>query len=203
MSEKETLVHESAIVDQPCDLGRGTNVWHNSHIREGVSIGKNCNIGMNVYIDRNVKIGDLCKVQNNVSIYEGVILEDEVFCGPSCVFTNVINPRAAVSRKHEFKETRIKRGATIGANATIVCGLTIGRWCLIGAGALVRENLPDFSLAVGVPARRIGWVGVRGETLPNLLVGEIYTCPVTGIRYQLESVSKLTMLTPESEVRYE
>ncbi|CAN5324978.1 O-antigen biosynthesis protein WlbB [soil metagenome] len=197
MIDPKATIHESAYVDQPCSVGAGTHIWHFAHVRDGASIGARCNIGQGCYVGRGVNIGDGCKVQNNVSIYEDVTLEEEVFVGPSAVFTNVINPRAAVERKHEFKSTIVKRGATIGANATIVCGVTIGRWALIGAGALIRQNVPDFALMVGIPATRIGWVSIYGETIRQLLVGEIYQCPKAGHIYRLESVSRLVLVSPE------
>ncbi len=158
------MIHPTACVDQPCEVGAGTRIWHFTHVRAHARIGAGCNIGQNVYIGYEVRIGDRCKIQNNVSVYEGVTLEDEVFVGPSAVFTNVINPRAMIERKHEIRPTLVRRGATIGANATVVCGVTIGRWAFIGAGSVVTRSVPDFSLVVGVPARRVGWVcrcGVR------------------------------------------
>lgn len=187
-------VHESAWVDEPCEIGEGTSVWHFTHIRASAVIGKNCNIGQNCYIGHGVKVGDGSKLQNSVSVYEAVVLEEEVFCGPSCVFTNVVNPRAAIERKHEFKPTLVKRGATIGANATLICGITVGRWAMIGAGAVVCENVPDFALAVGVPARRLGWVTKNGDTIPPMMIGEIHTCPVDGSRYRLATVNRLELV---------
>ena len=159
------FVHESAYIDEGVELGAGSKVWHFSHILKGSLIGKECIIGQNVAIGPEVTIGNRCKVQNNVSIYKGVVFEDEVFCGPSCVFTNVYNPRAFIERKHEFKETIVKKGATLGANATIVCGVTIGRYAMIGAGAVVKSNLPDHAIVVGVPAKQIGWACRCGTTL--------------------------------------
>jgi len=159
------FVHESAYVDDGVDIGTGTKIWHFSHILKNSVLGKNCTVGQNVVIGPHVIIGDGCKIQNNVSVYQGVHLEADVFCGPSCVFTNVYNPRAFIERKHEFLETRVKQGATIGANATILCGVNIGRYALIGAGAMVRDNIPDYALMVGVPARQIGWVCKCGKTL--------------------------------------
>ncbi len=200
MSDPGFFVHESSFVDPPAEIGEGTQIWHFTHVREGARIGPNCNIGQGCYVGRDVRIGSRCKLQNNVSVYEAVTLEDEVFCGPSCVFTNVHNPRAAVDRKAEFRPTLVRRGATIGANATILCGVTVGRWALIGAGAFIRENVPDFAIMVGVPARRIGWAGILGETLPSMLVGEEYTCPQEGHVYRRESVSRLRLLSPEPPV---
>lgn len=201
MTFENVKIHASAHVDTPCEIGAGTSIWHYTHVREGARIGRNCSIAQGCYVGQDVRIGDRCKLQNHVSVYEKVTLEDEVFCGPSCVFTNVINPRAAIERKDEFKPTLVRRGATIGANATVLCGSTIGRWALIGAGAFVRGDVPDFALMVGVPAVRIGWVGIRGETLPPILVGETYTCPVEGHQYFLESVVRLRLVSPEPVVR--
>lgn len=195
-------IHRLAAVDEPVEVGAGTSIWHFTHVREGARIGAGCNIGQNCYVGAGVRIGNGCKLQNNVSVYEDVTLEDEVFCGPSAVFTNVINPRAAIDRKDEFRPTLVRRGATIGANATILCGSTVGRWALIGAGALVRTDVPDFALMVGLPAYRIGWVSVRGETLPPLYVGKVYTDPKDGIRYCLERVNKLVIDGPEPPVGF-
>lgn len=173
-------MHESAYVDDGVELGEGSKVWHFSHILSGCRIGRNCSIGQNVMIGPNVPVGDNCKIQNNVSLYKGVELEDGVFCGPSSVFTNVINPRAEVERKDEFRITRVRRGATIGANATIVCGNELGEYCLIAAGAVVTKSVPAFALMAGVPARRIGWVSRSGEILDEKLI-----CPRTGERYEM------------------
>jgi UDP-2-acetamido-3-amino-2,3-dideoxy-glucuronate N-acetyltransferase len=175
-------IHESSYVDAPVTIGQGTTIWHFSHILGDVSIGQGCSVGQNVMIGPRAAIGDRCKIQNNVSIYEGVILEDEVFCGPSCVFTNVVNPRAHVSRKSEFKPTRVRRGATIGANATIVCGHELRAYCFIAAGAVVTADVPEFALMAGVPARRIGWMSKSGERLPESLI-----CPRDGTRYRQTS----------------
>lgn len=159
------FIHDSSIVEMPCQIGKGTKIWHYSHIMPEVTMGKNCVIGQNVFIGKGVKIGNNVKIENNVSVFQGVTLEDDVFCGPSCVFTNVINPRSHVSRKHEFKPTLVKKGATIGANATIVCGHTIGNYAFIGAGAIVTRDLPDYALAYGNPARIEGWMCECGEKL--------------------------------------
>ncbi len=159
------FVHESSYVDAGAEIGEGTKIWFFCHVLKGAKIGKGCNIGQNVMVDRDVVIGDRCKIQNNVSVYNGVTLEDEVFCGPSCVFTNVYNPRAFIERKHEFKQTLVKRGATIGANATIVCGVTIGRYAMIGAGAVVKRDVPDYAIVAGVPARQLGWTCKCGTSL--------------------------------------
>jgi UDP-2-acetamido-3-amino-2,3-dideoxy-glucuronate N-acetyltransferase len=173
-------IHESAYIDDPVTIGAGTAIWHFSHVLGGVTIGTNCSFGQNVMVGPNVCIGNGCKIQNNVSLYQGVILEDAVFCGPSCVFTNVIDPRAEIVRKAEFRPTLVKHGASIGANATILCGNTIGRYALIAAGAVVTKDVPDFALVAGVPARRIGWVSRAGRRLDARLV-----CPDTGMRYRL------------------
>ena len=171
-------VHESSYVDEPVTIGEGTAIWHFCHVLGEVSIGRNCSIGQNVMIGPRAKVGDGCKIQNNVSLYEGVVLEHDVFCGPSCVFTNVTNPRAHVSRKTEFKITLVQRGASIGANATIVCGNTLGKYSFVGAGAVVTKDVPAYALVVGNPARRIGWMSQAGERLGADLV-----CPHTGERY--------------------
>lgn len=177
--EKSSFVHESAYVDDGATLGAGTKVWHFAHILPGTRIGRNCSIGQNVMIGPDVTVGDNCKVQNNVALYKGVELEQGVFCGPSCVFTNVLNPRAEIERKSEFRPTRVRRGATIGANATIVCGNELGEYCLIAAGAVVTKPVKPYALMAGVPARRIGWVSRAGEILDETL-----TCPRTGERYR-------------------
>ena len=156
--ERPYYVHETGLVEEPVQIGRGSKIWHFSHVMPDVKIGEGCNIGQNVYIGKGVIIGNNVKVQNNVSVYEGVVLEDDVFCGPSCVFTNVFNPRSHVSRKHEYRSTRVKRGATIGANATIVCGNTVGSYAFIGAGAVVTRDVPDYAMVYGNPARQTGWV---------------------------------------------
>jgi UDP-2-acetamido-3-amino-2,3-dideoxy-glucuronate N-acetyltransferase len=162
---KKYFIHESSFVDNNVAIGNGTKIWHFSHILSGSRIGQNCIIGQNVAIGPDAVIGNQCKVQNNVSIYKGVTLEDSVFCGPSCVFTNVYNPRAFVERKHEYLETLVKKGATIGANSTIVCGVTIGNYALIGAGAVVKADVPDYAVVAGVPAKQIGWACICGVPL--------------------------------------
>lgn len=173
------LIHESAYVDDGANIGSGTKIWHFSHVLPGASIGRDVVIGQNVMAGPNAVIGDGCKIQNNVSLYEGVTLEADVFCGPSCVFTNVINPRAAVSRKAEFRRTLVKRGATIGANATILCGITLGEYAFVAAGATVTKDIPAHALVAGVPARRVGWISRAGEKL-----GQDLVCPRTGERYR-------------------
>jgi UDP-2-acetamido-3-amino-2,3-dideoxy-glucuronate N-acetyltransferase len=175
----DVLIHESSYVDDGVTIGRGTKIWHFCHILGRTNIGDKCSIGQNVMIGPNVRIGSNCKIQNNVSIYDGVELADDVFCGPSCVFTNVNNPRAGVSRRDEFRRTPIGRGASIGANATIVCGRSLGEYCFIGAGAVVTKDVQAFALMAGNPARRIGWMSKAGERLGSDLI-----CPRTGAQYQ-------------------
>lgn len=181
-------IHPSAIVDEGAEIGPGVKIWHFTHVLKGTCIGEGSNLGQNVMVGPNVRVGARVKVQNNVSIYEGVTLEDEVFCGPSCVFTNVLTPRAFVERKAEFAPTLVKRGATIGANATIVCGVTIGRYAMVGAGAVVTRDVRDHALVLGNPARQRGWVSRTGEVLRGNLV-----CPRTGERYR-ESRGGLVLL---------
>jgi UDP-2-acetamido-3-amino-2,3-dideoxy-glucuronate N-acetyltransferase len=173
------LIHESAYVDEGANVGAGTRIWHFVHVLTGVEIGRDCVLGQNVMVGPKVRIGANCKIQNNVAIYEGVDLEDGVFCGPSCVFTNVNNPRSFVNRKAEFRPTRVRFGASIGANATIVCGHTLGTYCFIAAGAVVTGDVPDYALMAGVPARRIGWMSKAGEKLGKDLV-----CPRSGTHYR-------------------
>jgi UDP-2-acetamido-3-amino-2,3-dideoxy-glucuronate N-acetyltransferase len=176
--------HESAFIDWPCSIGTGTKIWHFSHIMSDCTIGDNCNIGQNVVISPQVVLGNNVKVQNNVSVYTGVICEDDVFLGPSMVFTNVINPRSAVNRKEEYKKTIVQKGASIGANATIVCGITIGKFAMIGAGAVVINDIPDYGLVVGNPSRQIGWVSEYGDKL-FFDSNNIAICNVTGNVYEL------------------
>ena len=179
-------IHPSAIVDAGAQLGDGCRVWHFAHISAGARIGRSCSFGQNVYVGNDVVIGDHVKIQNNVSVYDAVTLEDDVFCGPSMVFTNVHNPRAAVSRKHEYRRTVVRRGATLGANCTIVCGVTIGEHAFVGAGAVVTHDVPDFALVLGVPARQAGWMSRHGARLALPLQGEgEATCAHTGERYRL------------------
>lgn len=185
--EKEFFVHASSYIDEPCEIGRGTKIWHFSHIMSHAKIGENCNIGQNVLVSPHVVLGNGVKIQNNVSVYTGVICEDDVFLGPSCVFTNVINPRSFIERKNEYKTTFIKKGASIGANATIICGNSIGRYALIGAGAVVSKDVPDFALLVGNPGKIIGYVCKCGERLSFSEAGKS-KCTACSERYIKEDV---------------
>lgn len=179
-------IHASAIVDEGAQIGEGTRVWHFSHVCAGAKIGNDCSLGQNVFVGNDVIIGNNVKIQNNVSVYDAVIIEDDVFCGPSMVFTNVYNPRSAVTRKNEYRKTLIKRGATLGANSTIVCGTTIGEYAFIGAGAVINRDVPNFALMVGVPAYQLGWMSKYGERLDFSLVGTPEAiCPHTKERYVL------------------
>ena len=180
--------HETAVVDEGAEIGDGSRIWHFVHVSSGARIGRDVVLGQNVFVARGAVVGDRCKIQNNVSIYDGVILEEEVFCGPSMVFTNVVNPRAAVERKDEFRSTQVGRGATLGANCTIVCGSAVGCHAFVGAGAVVTHNVKDFALVTGVPARQVGWMSRNGERLdlPLNLDGEA-RCPATGERYVVEN----------------
>jgi UDP-2-acetamido-3-amino-2,3-dideoxy-glucuronate N-acetyltransferase len=187
------FAHESSYVDDGATIGAGTKIWHFCHVLPGAVIGARCNLGQNVVVMNGTRLGDNVKVQNNVSIYEGVTLEDDVFCGPSCVFTNVVNPRSHVSRKAEYQATLVRRGATIGANATVVCGATLGEYCFIGAGAVVRGEVPAFALMVGVPARRVGWMCQCGVRL--LLADDLAACAACGARYR-ESDGLLRQIDP-------
>ena len=180
------IADSTAVIDEGASIGEGTRIWHWVHISANARIGRRCSLGQNVFIGNRVCIGDNCKIQNNVSVYEGVTLEDDVFCGPSMVFTNVINPRSHVSRKHEYRDTLVKRGATLGANSTIICGVTIGEYAFIGAGAVITRDVKSYALMTGVPARQIGWVSKHGERLALPLAGEeSAACPATGVRYRL------------------
>lgn len=191
------FAHESSYVDDGAQIGNGTKVWHFSHVMPGAVIGERCNLGQNVVVMPGTKIGNNVKIQNNVSIYEGVELEDDVFCGPSCVFTNVMNPRSHVSRKNEYRRTLVKRGGSIGANATIVCGVTLGEYAFIGAGAVVTADVPAYGLMLGVPARRVGWMCQCGERLHP--AGGQAACAACGASYQ-ESGGALRQIKP-SKVR--
>lgn len=180
-------VHPTAIVDAGATIGEGTRIWHWVHVSGGAAIGRDCSLGQNVFVGNKVVIGNNVKIQNNVSVYDNVTLEDDVFCGPSMVFTNVYNPRSHVSRKSEYRDTLIKRGATLGANSTIVCGVTVGAYAFIGAGAVINRDVPAYALMVGVPAVHIGWMSEHGErlALPADGDGEA-TCPATGRRYVVQ-----------------
>lgn len=180
------FAHETAVIDEGCEIGSGTKIWHFSHIMPAAVIGPNCNIGQNVVISPEVKLGSNVKVQNNVSIYTGVICEDDVFLGPSCVFTNVINPRSAVVRRGDYARTTVKKGASIGANATIVCGNDIGRYAFIGAGAVVTKSVPDYALMIGNPSRQSGWMSEYGHKLNFNEAGEA-ACAESGEKYQLRN----------------
>jgi len=194
--EKDYFAHETSLVEGPVEVGKGTKIWHFAHVMPGVKIGEGCNIGQNVYIGKGVTIGDNVKVQNNVSVYEGVVLEDDVFCGPSCVFTNVFNPRSHVSRKSEYRPTVVRRGATIGANATIVCGNTIGRYAFIGAGAVVTKDVPDHAMYYGNPARRNGWVCNCGVKL-DFSRSQSADCPSCGRHYKKQGAKDSEKVTEE------
>jgi len=198
-SEKPYFVHSSAYVDEPCTIGRGTKVWHFAHILKNAQIGENCIIGQNVNIANDVQIGNNVKIQNNVSVYTGTVVEDDVFLGPSCVLTNVKNPRSQVNRHALYEKTVLKRGATIGANATIVCGTTIGRYAFIAAGAVVTGSVPDYALMAGVPARRIGWISRHGVKLPKPDKKGFMVCPESGLRYILAKPDKLTCVDLDEE----
>ncbi|MBL8959115.1 MAG: N-acetyltransferase [Gemmatimonadetes bacterium] len=195
------LIHPSAFVDEGADVGEGTRIWHFCHVNPGAVIGTGCSLGQNVVVMPRVRIGNNVKIQNNVSVYEGVELEDDVFCGPSMVFTNVVNPRAHVSRKHAYRPTVVRRGASIGANATIVSGVELGRYAFVGAGAVVTRDVPAYALVVGVPARQVGWACHCGERLPESTVSgadaavRILACGACGSRYRLDG----QVLTPEGE----
>jgi UDP-2-acetamido-3-amino-2,3-dideoxy-glucuronate N-acetyltransferase len=183
---KNVFIHESSYVDENVSIGSGTKIWHFSHILSNCDIGQNCSLGQNTVIGPNVVVGNQVKIQNNVSVYEGVTLEDDVFCGPSCVFTNVINPRSEISRKEEFRKTIVRRGASIGANATIICGNNLGQYCFIAAGSVVTKDVPAFALIAGTPGRRIGWMSKAGARLGKNLI-----CPINGTAYKLVSSDKL------------
>jgi UDP-2-acetamido-3-amino-2,3-dideoxy-glucuronate N-acetyltransferase len=184
MENQPYFVHESSYVDQPCEIGPGTKIWHFSHLLKNCRVGARCNIGQNVSIAEGVVVGDNVKIQNNVSLYTGVVLEDDVFCGPSCVFTNVTNPRSQILRHHLYEKTLVRRGASIGANATIVCGTTVGRYAFIAAGAVVASDVPDYALMLGVPARQKGWMSRHGQRLTKRDAEGNLVCPESGWRYR-------------------
>lgn len=187
IKSKDFFIHETSYIDENVEIGHDTKIWHFSHILSNCKIGNDCSFGQNVVIGPNVNIGNKVKIQNNVSVYEGVTLEDGVFCGPSCVFTNVNNPRSEIIRKNEYRKTLVKRGSTLGANCTIVCGVTIGKFAFIGAGALISKDVPDYALMIGVPAKQIGWMSEYGEKLNLPLKGNDKTvCKYTNQKYQLK-----------------
>ncbi len=186
MSNTQFFAHPTAVIDEPCTIGEGTKIWHFSHVMSHCVLGNNCNLGQNVVISPEVVLGNNVKIQNNVSIYTGVICEDDVFLGPSCVFTNVTNPRSGVNRRGQYARTVVKRGASIGANATIVCGHDIGKFAFIGAGAVVTKNVPDYALVVGNPARQMGWMSEFGHRLEFNSEG-LAVCPESGQQYRLEN----------------
>jgi UDP-2-acetamido-3-amino-2,3-dideoxy-glucuronate N-acetyltransferase len=191
---KDVFIHDTSFVDDNVTIGQGTKIWHFSHILQDCDIGKDCSLGQNVVVGPRVTIGNKVKIQNNVSVYEGVTLEDGVFCGPSCVFTNVHNPRSEIVRKNEYKRTLIRRGVTLGANCTIICGVTIGSFAFIGAGAVINKDVPSYALMVGVPAKQIGWMSEYGEKLDLPLAGNAKTiCEHTKQQYQLQE-SKVTKI---------
>lgn len=200
MTEADYFVHESAYVDQPCEIGAGTKIWHFCHVSANATLGERCILGQNVFIANDVKIGSNVKIQNNVSLYTGVELEDDVFCGPSCVFTNVINPRSQIIRHSQYQRTLVRRGVSIGANATIVCGATIGRYAFIGAGAVVRGDVPDYALMLGVPAERRAWISRHGHRLKDANAHGEFTCPESGWKYKEVEPDVLRCLDwPEDE----
>jgi UDP-2-acetamido-3-amino-2,3-dideoxy-glucuronate N-acetyltransferase len=186
MDDKKYSAHPTAVIDEGCDIGEGTKIWHFSHIMSNCKIGKNCNLGQNVVVSPDVVLGNNVKVQNNVSIYTGVVCEDDVFLGPSMVFTNVVNPRSAVNRRGQYSKTVVKKGASIGANATVVCGHDIGRFAFIGAGAVVTKDVPDYALVIGNPARQTGWMSEYGHKLKFDNTG-IAVCPESQEKYKLEN----------------
>ena len=184
---KEVFVHDTSFIDENVTIGQGTKIWHFNHILKDCKIGKDCSFGQNVVVGPTVTVGNKVKIQNNVSVYEGVTLEDGVFCGPSCVFTNVNNPRSEILRKHEYRKTLVRRGATLGANCTIVCGVTIGKFAFIGAGAVVSKDVPDYALMIGVPGKQVGWMSEYGEKLDLPITGNAETiCKHTNQVYELK-----------------
>lgn len=196
--------HETAIIDEGAQIGEGSRIWHFVHVCAGARIGAGVSLGQNVFVGNKVVIGDQCKIQNNVSVYDNVTLEEGVFCGPSMVFTNVYNPRSLIERKNEYRDTLVKKGATLGANCTIVCGVTIGEYAFIGAGALVNKDVPAYALMVGVPARQIGWMSEHGEQLDLPLTGNgEAVCAATEMRYRLKrgEVRRINMPSPEEKLR--
>lgn len=199
MAQNDYFVHESAYVDQPCEIGKGTRIWHFSHISEGTRIGNNCNIGQNVFVGADVVIGNNVKIQNNVSVYTGIIIEDDVFLGPSCVLTNVTNPRSQVVRHDLYEKTVFGRGATIGANATIVCGIELGRYCFIAAGSVVTKDVADYGMITGVPGKQTGWMSRHGIPLKNPDNEGFMICPESGYRYQEAKTGVMRCLDLDEE----
>lgn len=193
------FAHPTACIDEPSSIGEGTQIWHFSHVMSGARIGARCVLGQNVFVAAGVSVGDGVRVQNNVSLYAGTLVEDDVFLGPSCVLTNVINPRSEIDRRAHFETTRLRRGATLGANATILGGVTVGRYAFVGAGAVVTRDVPDYALVVGVPARRVGWMSRHGYKLPPPGEGGLTVCPETGFRYGLENGILRCLDHPEDE----
>jgi len=199
MAETPYFVHESAYVDQPCEVGEGTKIWHFSHVMKGARIGRGCNLGQNVLISSQVEIGDNVKIQNNVAVYEGTVVEDDVFLGPSCVLTNVSNPRSQVVRRSLYEKTLLRRGCTIGANATVVCGTTVGRYAFVAAGAVVTKDVPDYALVMGTPARQKGWMSRHGHPLRDPDADGIYRCAESGFRYRLDGGAMRCLDVPEDQ----
>ncbi|MBX7139084.1 MAG: N-acetyltransferase [Oligoflexia bacterium] len=194
-------IHPSVFIDQPCEIGDGTSIWHFCHLMKNVKLGKDCKLGQNVFVASGVLIGDNVKIQNNVSLYSGVVVEDDVFLGPSCVLTNISNPRSEIVRRDKYESTLIRRGATVGANATVVCGVELGRFCFIAAGAVIRSDVPPYALMAGVPARQIGWASRHGHRLSAPDGSGIMTCPESGWRYRLDAADSLTCLDFSEEKR--
>lgn len=196
--ENPVYIHPTAVIDQPCSIGMGTKIWHFVHISENVRLGERCVLGQNVMIAPGVEIGSNVKIQNNVAVYSGVTIEDDVFLGPSCVLTNVSNPRSQVVRRDLYERTLIRRGASIGANATVVCGITLGRYCFIAAGAVVTRDVPDYAMIAGVPGRQRGWVSRHGHPLRKAVEG-VFTCPESGLRYREEHPGRFRCLDLDEE----
>ncbi len=192
-------MHESSIIDMPCEIGEGTKIWHFCHIMNGAKVGKNCNLGQNVFVAEGVIIGNNVKIQNNVSVYQGTVIEDDVFLGPSCVLTNVINPRSQVNRHQVYEKTVLKRGCTIGANATLIGGITIGRYAFVAAGSVVTHGVPDYALMLGVPARKAGWISRHGHKLISQGKG-VMICPESGYQYREEIPGQLRCLDLDEDM---
>lgn len=193
------FAHQSAFIDQPCEIGEGTKIWHFSHVMPNAKIGKGCNLGQNVHVASGVVIGDNVKIQNNVSIYEGTVVEDDVFLGPSCVLTNVVNPRSEINRRAMYERTVLRRGCTVGANATVICGITVGRYAFVAAGAVVSRNVPDYALVVGVPGRVTGWMSRHGHRLIPRAGEDVMVCPESQYRYQLDGGALRCLDAPEDD----